>query len=100
MIDKDNVGDILDISNTYSINKLKTYCVDFLERNLRASNCLDVAMLAKKCNLVDLYEQTVDYIHKHFEQIIQYHGIEKKSVTDLQHYFNRAWYFTSDLVLR
>ena len=100
MIDKDNVADILEIANTYSINKLKTYCSEFLEKNLKASNCLNVIELAEKYHLVDLSKQTLAYIHKHFEHIIQYHELEKKSLSDVQHYINRAWYFPSELVLR
>ena len=92
--------DILEISSKYSINKLKTYCSEFLEKNLKASNCLNVIELAEKCHLVDLSKQTLAYIDKHFERIIQYHEIEKKSQADLQHYINRALYFPSELVLR
>ena len=101
MIDKDNVDVILDISNTCCITKLKTYCAEFLERNLKAYNCLNVVELAKKYHLVDLLKQTLVYIDKHFEHIIQYHEFEKKSLAEVTQYISRAaWYFPSELVLR
>ena len=101
MIDKDNVDVILDISNTCCITKLKTYCAEFLERNLKAYNCLNVVELAKKYHLVDLLKQTLAYIDKHFEHIIQYHEFEKKSLAEVTQYISRAaWYFPSELVLR
>ena len=94
------MADILEISSKYSINKLKTYCSEFLEKNLKSSNCLNVIELAEKCHLVDLSKQTLAYIDKHFDRIIQYHEIDRKSQIDLQQYINNAWYFPSELVLR
>ena len=100
VIDRHNVADILEISHNFLINKLKNYCSEYLERNLKASNCLTVIELSEKYHLVDLSKQTMAYIHKHFEHIIQYHELEKKSLSDVQQYINRAWFFPSELVLR
>ena len=100
VLDKHNVADILDISHNYAVNKLKNYCSEFLERNLRANNCLNVIELSTKYHLVDLSKQTMAFINKNFKHIIQYHDIEKMSLIKLQEYLNRAWYFPAELVLR
>ena len=101
VLEKHNVADILDISHNYAINKLKNYCSEFLEKNLRANNCLNVIELASKYHLVDLTKQTMAFINKNFKHIIQYYELEKMSLTKLQEYLNnQAWYFPAELVLR
>ena len=100
VLEKHNVADILDISHNYAVNKLKNYCSEFLERNLRVNNCLNVIELCTKYHLIDLSKQTMAYINKNFKHIIQYHEIEKMSLNNLQEYLNRAWYFPAELVLR
>ena len=47
-LDKHNVDDILDISHNFAISKLKNYAVDYLEKMLRANNCLKIIELSTK----------------------------------------------------
>ncbi len=100
MINKDNVADILAISHMYSINKLKSYCAEFLEKNLKVSNCVNAIELAEKYHLIDFSKQTLAYINKHFEAIIHYHEIEKKQFVDMQQFINKSWGLPNQLVLR
>ncbi len=100
VIDRHNVADILEISHNFTINKLKNYCSEYLERNLKASNCLTVIELSEKYHLVDLSKQTKAYILKHLEHIIEYHELQKKNLDDVLDYINRYWFFPSELMLR
>ena len=100
MINKDNVADILAISHMYSINKLKSYCAEFLEKNIKVSNCLNAIELAEKYHLIDFSKQTLVYIIKHFDAIIQYHEIEKKPVSEMQQFIGKSWGLPNQLVLR
>lgn len=100
MINKDNVADILAISHMYSINKLKSYCAEFLEKNLKVSNCVNAIELAEKYHLIDFSKQTLVYINKHFEAITQYHEWEKKDFSDMQQFICKSWGLPNQLVLR
>ena len=77
-LEKQTVADILDIAHLYSINKLKNYCSEFLERYLRLNNCLKVAELSTRYHLVDLSKQAMSFMTKNFKQILQYNEIDKK----------------------
>ena len=74
-LDKHNVDDILDISHNFAISKLKNYAVDYLEKMLRANNCLKIIELSTKYHLSDLTKTTETFIKKNFKYIIQYHEI-------------------------
>ena len=99
-LDKHNVDDILDISHNFTISKLKGYAVEYLEKMLRANNCLKIIELSAKYHLSDLSKQTMAFINKNFKYIVQYHDIEKMSLTVFQEFLNKAWYFPNELVLR
>ena len=49
-------------------------CSEFLEKNLRANNCLNVIELASKYHLVDLAKQTMAFINKNFKHILFNNG--------------------------
>ena len=99
-LDKHNVDDILDISHNFAISKLKNYAVEYLEKMLRANNCLKIIELSTKYHLSDLSKQTMAFINKNFKYIVQYHDIEKMSLTVFQEFLNKAWYFPDELILR
>ncbi|CAB4054823.1 unnamed protein product [Lepeophtheirus salmonis] len=42
IVDKNNVPELLHLSNYYAIFKLKSYCSEYLERNLNSRNCVFV----------------------------------------------------------
>ena len=99
-LDKHNVDDILDISHNFAISKLKNYAVDYLEKMLRANNCLKIIELSTKYHLSDLTKTTMTFINKNFKYIIQYHEIEKMSIEVFQDFLAKAWYFPDELILR
>ena len=99
-LDKHNVDDILDISHNFAISKLKNYAVDYLEKMLRANNCLKIIELSTKYHLSDLTKTTMTFINKNFKYIIQYHEIEKMSIEVFQEFLAKAWYFPDELILR
>ena len=100
-LDKHTVADILEIAHGYAISKLKSYCSEFLEKYyLRPKDCLTAVELSVKYHLADLGKQALEFIHKHFKQVVKYHDIERMSLTKLQEYLNHSWWFPPELVLR
>ena len=99
-LDKHNVDDILDISHSFSILKLKNYAAEYLEKMLRANNCLKIIEQSTKYHLSDLSKHTMTFINKNFKYIVQYHEIEKMSITVFQEFLNKAYYFQDELILR
>ena len=100
VINKDNVADILAISHMYSINKLKSYCAEFLDKNLKVSNCINSIELAEKYHLADFSKQTLAYINKNFDSIIQYYEVDKKTASEMEHFIGKSWGIPNQLVLR
>lgn len=50
--------------------RLKHYCVEYLEKNLDASNCLTVKSLAEKYQYPKLFSKASDYFEKHIETVL------------------------------
>lgn len=100
VINKDNVADILAISHMYCINKLKSYCAEFLEKNLKVSNCIKLIELAEKYHLVDFSKQTLAYFNKHLEAIVQHNEIEKKTVSEMQNFICKSYGVPNHLILK
>ena len=99
-LEKQTVADILDIAHLYSINKLKNYCSEFLERYLRLNNCLKVSELSTRYHLVDLSKQTLSFILKNFKQILQYNEVDKKSSLEEFLSYHQSFWLPAEIVLR
>ena len=99
-LEKQTVADILDIAHLYSINKLKNYCSEFLERYLRLNNCLKVSELSTRYHLVDLSKQTMSFILKNFKQILQYNELDKKPSLEEFLSYHQSFWLPAEIVLR
>ena len=84
----------------YCINKLKSYCAEFLEKNLKVSNCIKLIELAEKYHLVDFSKQTLAYFNKHLEAIVQHNEIEKKTVSEMQNFICKSYGVPNHLILK
>ncbi|KAG8232870.1 hypothetical protein J437_LFUL012486 [Ladona fulva] len=70
IIDKNNVSELLRLSNHFLVSKLKKYCAEYLEQNLDISNCLSVKDMAEKYNMPALSTRASAFIQIHIEEVL------------------------------
>ena len=72
-IDGHNVAELLSLSVLFQMNKLKSYCCEYLSRNLHAKTVLHTAVdLAIRHNLIDLIRRCFGYLHSSFRYLFGY----------------------------
>eukprot|EP00092_Neocalanus_flemingeri_P022961 GFUD01024893.1.p1 GENE.GFUD01024893.1~~GFUD01024893.1.p1 ORF type:complete len:633 (+),score=228.00 GFUD01024893.1:113-1900(+) len=71
VINIDNVQDLLEASNYLQIKDLNVKCVDFMARNLDASNCVGVLSLADQLSVERLLQEAVNFIGEHFQKLFE-----------------------------
>ncbi|XP_046402882.1 hypermethylated in cancer 2 protein-like isoform X2 [Ischnura elegans] len=71
VIDKNNVSELLRLSNHFLVSKLKKYCAEYLDQNLDVTNCLSVKDMAEKYNMPALSTRASSFIQMHVEEILQ-----------------------------
>ena len=71
-IDGHNVAELLSLSVLFQMNKLKSYCCEYLSRNLHAKTVHTAVDLAIRHNLIDLIRRCFGYLHSSFRYLFQY----------------------------
>ncbi|XP_071444060.1 uncharacterized protein [Hetaerina americana] len=71
VIDKNNVSELLRLSNHFLVSKLKKYCAEYLDQNLDVTNCLSVKDMAEKYNMPALSTRASSFIQVHIEEVLQ-----------------------------
>ncbi|CAD5226963.1 unnamed protein product [Bursaphelenchus xylophilus] len=70
VIDRTNVKDVLKLANDLIIVRIKNHCLDYLERNLDASNCLTIKTLAENYAVQKLINKSIDYFKRNIDTIL------------------------------
>lgn len=70
-IDRTNVIDLLRYANELMIIKLKSYCIDYLNRFLDSSNCLAVKTLSEKYEIPKLAAKATAYFEQNLNIVLQ-----------------------------
>ncbi|XP_054719541.1 zinc finger protein 26-like [Uloborus diversus] len=84
VIDKNNVSELLRLSNHFLVIKLKNYCAEYLDRYLDPSNCLTVKDMAEKYNLPILQKNASAFIHNHILEVFEQSEILDFNFTKLE----------------
>ncbi|KAI6175659.1 Zinc finger, C2H2 type [Aphelenchoides bicaudatus] len=79
VIDRTNVIDLLKYANELMIIKLKSYCIDYLQRNLDASNCVGVKLLSEKYEIPKLAIKASTFFEQNLNIVLH----ENPDVLDL-----------------
>ena len=80
VLDQHNVSELLSLSVLFQMVKLKSYCCEYLSRNLNAKNVHTAVDLAFRHNLSDLIRRSFSYLQRSFgylyendrEELMQY----------------------------
>ncbi|XP_037898725.1 kelch-like protein diablo [Glossina fuscipes] len=70
LLTEENVQSICTTSDYLQIEWVKSECVEFLKRNLNATNCLQLRTIADKPPFKELYECSHNYILENFVALI------------------------------
>ena len=79
-----HVAELLSLSVLFQMNKLKSYCCEYLSRNLHAKTVLHTAVdLAIRHNLIDLIRRCFGYLHS--SGIGEDEGLRRRRSNDSAH---------------
>ncbi|CAD5220056.1 unnamed protein product [Bursaphelenchus okinawaensis] len=70
VIDRTNVRDVLKLANDLIIVRIKNHCLDYLEKNLDAANCLTVKTLAETYSVQKLVNKAIDFFKRNIETVL------------------------------
>ncbi|KAI6236316.1 hypothetical protein M3Y95_00144400 [Aphelenchoides besseyi] len=70
-IDRSNVIDLFKYSNELMIIRLKSYCVDYLQRYLDTANCLAVKSLAEKYEITKLVVKATKFFEENLNSVLE-----------------------------
>lgn len=71
VIDKENVCELVRLSNHFLVPKLKDYCSEYLERYLEVSNCVSVKEMADKYSMPSLLKCCSIFIKNNIEDVMK-----------------------------
>lgn len=71
VIDKENVCELVRLSNHFLVPKLKDYCSEYLERYLDATNCVSVKEMADKYSMPSLLKYCSSFIKNNIEDVMK-----------------------------
>ncbi|KAJ1531467.1 hypothetical protein ONE63_000142 [Megalurothrips usitatus] len=71
VIDKENVCELVRLSNHFVVPKLKNYCSEYLERYLEVSNCVSVREMADKYSMPSLLKYSTNFIKNHIDEVMK-----------------------------
>uniref|UniRef100_A0A0K2TFI6 Putative LOC101862921 [Aplysia californica] n=1 Tax=Lepeophtheirus salmonis TaxID=72036 RepID=A0A0K2TFI6_LEPSM len=102
IVDKNNVPELLHLSNYYAIFKLKSYCSEYLERNLNSRNCVFVLEMALKYCLSDLMKQSFSFLERNFSTIYSRpEMLNQTSINSISAFLaEKSWNLSQELVLK
>ena len=68
-VNSNDVQSLLDAANQYQIEPVKQMCADFLKKQIDASNCLGITVLAECLDCPEWKATADDFIHQHFTDV-------------------------------
>ncbi|XP_060874118.1 ring canal kelch homolog isoform X2 [Metopolophium dirhodum] len=71
MVTEQNVMVLLPAAIFFQLDYVKGVCVEFLQKQLNTSNCLDIKEFAEFYNCMELLSSSTEYIKKHFLKIVE-----------------------------
>lgn len=74
LFNKDNVEDVLRISDRLQVIPVKDACAIWLEKEMDAFNVLEILSLADKYTCTQLDSLARDFLRHHFEKVVQFDG--------------------------
>eukprot|EP00095_Tigriopus_kingsejongensis_P004451 snap_masked-scaffold168_size293125-processed-gene-0.4 protein:Tk04451 transcript:snap_masked-scaffold168_size293125-processed-gene-0.4-mRNA-1 annotation:"hypothetical protein L798_10126" len=99
-IQRNNVDEILLLSDKYVISKLKGYCVEYLNRCINMDMVFVVLDLGVRINSSDLINQSLAFIQRHFEHLCNRHEMISLNFTILSLILNEGlWCVSQDTLL-
>nr|XP_039256626.1 uncharacterized protein LOC120333295 isoform X2 [Styela clava] len=69
---------LLPAAGILQLNALSENCVEFLEKNLKAENCISVLKLARTHSFADLEEKALELFRENFEEFGDFAELEKE----------------------
>ncbi|KAJ8870589.1 hypothetical protein PR048_029612 [Dryococelus australis] len=100
VIDKNNVAELLRLSNHFLVNKLKSYCAEYLDRYLDVTNCLSVREMAEKYNMPALSKAATVFVQVHVNKVTQQDELLNNSFTKIESFLSeKSWSIPPNAVL-
>ncbi|XP_004070356.1 kelch-like protein 7 [Oryzias latipes] len=84
-VDNQNVEALLYAADFFQIDPIKNVCVEFIKRQIDATNCLDVAVLADRANCPGLKAIAESILRRNFTRIWKTSRFLQLDVTTLTH---------------
>lgn len=92
VIDKDNVCELVRLSNHFLVPKLKNYCSEYLERYLEVSNCVSVKEMAEKYTMPTLLKCCSNFIKSNIEEVMKQTELLESSISLVEAFLSDdAW---------
>lgn len=100
-IDKSNVGELMRLSNHFLMNKLKTYCAQYLERFIECENCLQMKEVGEKFNVQSLIKAATHYVQSHLGEVINHEVMMDLSSKQVEAFVTeKAWSIPQDVAVK
>ncbi|XP_037089568.1 uncharacterized protein LOC119109928 [Pollicipes pollicipes] len=71
VIDKNNVSELVRLSNHFSVLKLRGHCSEYLERYLDVTNCLSVMDMADRYQMTELLRTAVTFVKANIDDVLR-----------------------------
>lgn len=92
VIDKENVCELVRLSNHFLVPKLKDYCSEYLERYLEVSNCVSVKEMADKYIMPSLLKCCSSFIKNNIEDVMKQNELLESPISLVEAFLSDdAW---------
>ncbi|XP_075467770.1 kelch-like protein 23 [Ascaphus truei] len=80
-LNKGNITDLLEVADFLDLQRAKSLCVGFLERELRVSNCLGMMTYSQQYDCPKLYKSALNVALTHFSDLVHHEEYEFDELT-------------------
>lgn len=100
-LDKGNVGELMRLANHFLMNKLKSYCAQYLERFIDCENCLHMKEIGEKFNVPSLAKAATSFVQTHLAEVINHEVMMDLSAKQVETFvIEKAWSIPQDVAVK
>lgn len=100
-LDRTNVGELMRLANHFLMNKLKSYCAQYLERFLDYENCLQMKEVGEKFRVQSLIKSSTSFVQTHLAEVINHEVMMDLSARQVEAFVTeKAWSIPQDVAVK
>ncbi|KAL9888626.1 kelch-like protein 3 isoform 1-T3 [Glossina fuscipes fuscipes] len=84
VLTENNILSVASMSDFFQIEWVKKQCMNFLKRNLKPNNCLQIRKFADKSSFKELYDYSQKYVLNQFDKLINQEGLLQLSFEEIR----------------